>query len=468
MKTIRGYLLAWLIGGMLLCTFVAGVLLYNVVRAENRQLFNNQLRHIAGSLLIHLPPLATEPGKPDADEGDYPDDGIVVQVWDASGKLSYSSRPAITLPRYPDDGLKTVPFRGERWRVYGEARSGQFVQVAQPIVVRKALGLRLIWLALAPFLVLVPMLAAIIWFAVHRGLAPLRRTAESIEQRGPSALEPVEMRALPREMGPIVDALNNLMKRLDRELTWRQAFTAEVAHELRSPLTTLKLQLQLAERVQTDEQRVKAFAKLHARLDRATHLVLQLLTLARHERGLQDADMRPVDLTKLAHQVVADLVPLAESKDITLTLDAMAEAPSRVQGDEDGLRTLLSNVVDNAVRYTAPGGRVDVVALWIDDAPAWRVVDTGPGIPWQERQRVFDRFYRLVDATTVGSGLGLAIVKNIAERHRATVVLSDNPAGHGLVVTVAFPPVDRKTAESLSADTAARRHVQDAAEILSR
>ncbi|CAJ0822233.1 ATP-binding protein [Ralstonia flaminis] len=461
MKTIRGYLLAWLIGGMLLCTFIAGVLLYNVVRAENRQLFNNQLKHIAGSLLIHLPPLAAEPGKPGTDEGDTPDDGIVVQVWDTSGKLIYTSRPALIFPRYPDDGLKTVPFRGERWRVYGEARSGQFVQVAQPIGLRKALGLRLIWLALAPFLVLVPMLAAIIWFAVHRGLSPLRRTAESIEQRGPNALEPVETFALPRELRPMVDALNSLMKRLERELTWRQEFTAEVAHELRSPLTTLKLQLQLAERVQTDEQRVKAFAKLHARLDRATHLVLQLLTLARHERGLQEDDMRPVDLAKLAHQVVADFVPQAESKDIALTLDTTADVPANVQGDEDGLRTLLANVVDNAVRYTAPGGRVEVAALWQDEAPAWRVVDTGPGIPWQERLRVFDRFYRLVDATTVGSGLGLAIVKNIAERHQATVTLSDNPAGHGLVVTVAFSPVDRKAAELPFADTAARRHGQD-------
>ncbi|ANH76089.1 HAMP domain protein [Ralstonia insidiosa] len=461
MKTIRGYLLAWLIGGMLLCTFIAGVLLYNVVRAENRQLFNNQLKHIAGSLLIHLPPLTTEPGKPGTDESDAPDDGIVVQVWDTGGKLIYTSRPALIFPRYPDDGLKTVPFRGERWRVYGEARSGQFVQVAQPIGVRKALGLRLIWLALAPFFVLVPMLAAIIWFTVHRGLSPLRRTAASIEQRGPNALEPVETLALPRELRPMVDALNSLMKRLERELIWRQEFTAEVAHELRSPLTTLKLQLQLAERVQTDEQRVKAFAKLHARLDRATHLVLQLLTLARHERGLQDEDMRPVDLAKLAHQVVADFVPLAESKDIALTLDTTGDVPSRVQGDEDGLRTLLSNVVDNAVRYTAPGGRVEVTALWQDDAPAWRVVDSGPGIPWQERLRVFDRFYRLVDAATVGSGLGLAIVKNIAERHHATVALSDNPAGHGLVVTVAFPPVDRKAVELPFADTAARRYVQD-------
>ncbi|GCB06651.1 ATP-binding protein [Ralstonia sp. SET104] len=449
--------MAWLVGGMLVCILVAGLLMYAVVREETKELFNYQLKHVAGSLLIRVPELTMKSGNRGADEGDYPEEDIVVQVWDSGGRLLYTSHPAIVLPRYPEDGLKTVPFRGERWRVYGETHPERFVQVAQPLSVRKALGLRLILLSLAPFLVLIPMLAAIIWFAVHRGLDPLRRATESIEQRGPSALESVEVRGLPLEIRPMLDALNNLMKRLDRELTWRQEFTAEVAHELRSPLTTLKLQLQLAERAQTDEQRTRAFVKLHARLDRATHLVLQLLTLARHEQGLKEQDIQPVDLSKLAHQVVADLMLMAASKDIDLILAATVDAP-QVLGHEEGLRTLLSNVVDNAVRYTPAGGRVEVTASWREGSPAWSVVDSGPGIPWQERLRVFDRFYRLLDATTSSSGLGLAIVKNIAERHGATVELSDNPAGHGLVVTVVFPrTVGRKVAGPLAMEDSSQR-----------
>lgn len=433
MKTIRLQLLIWLLGGMLACTLVAGVAMYAKVREEANELFDYQLKQVAG-LLPAQGALQAQP----AGAAEDPEEDIVVQVWGRDGTMIYVSHPALALPRYPENGFKTVSAHDDRWRVYGEARHNRFVQIAQPTSVRQELAAELAMRSLLPFLALIPMLAVLIGVVVGRSLRPLQRVAQAVGRRSPNALQPLPTDGLPPEIRPMLDALNDLLGRLDHALSAQRAFVADAAHELRSPLTALKLQLQLAERAKTDEQRTAAFAKLHDRLDRSTHLVQQLLTLARHEPQMEAQDFRDVDFQKLAQQVVADQAPLAESQGIDLGVETSAMATA-VKGDADGLRIMLGNLVNNAIRYTPSNGRVDVIVLMQEGHPTLRVRDTGPGIPSDERSRVFDRFYRREGTGVSGSGLGLAIVKNIADHHGAAIQLSDNVSGQGLDVTVSFP-----------------------------
>ena len=233
-------------------------------------------------------------------------------------------------------------------------------------------------------------------------------------------------------------------QRLRAALGRERAFMADAAHELRTPLTALHLQAGMLTRASGDAEREAAMAGVAAGVHRVIHLVEQLLSLARQEPRAQSVPL-PVRLDDAAREVVAELVPLADAGGVDLGI--CAAQPASVTGDAEGLRTLLRNLVDNAVRYTPAGGRVDVsieagagAGSIAARGARLLVADNGPGIPATERERVFDRFYRRPGAPAPGSGLGLAIVQTIAAAHGATVALSDGPGGKGLVVTVEFPP----------------------------
>ena len=315
---------------------------------------------------------------------------------------------------------------------------GQVVQIAQPMSARRELAASMALRTIMPLLAVLPFLAMLIWFTIARGLKPLDRVAAAVARRSPALLEPLPDRDLPREVQPLVGALNDLLSRLSHTLDAQRAFVADAAHELRTPLTAVHLQAQLAERATTDTERAAALAELKGGLERGTRLVEQLLTLAREEPGVSATAASAVDLAALAREVIADLAPLAGAKGIDLGLSSTTT--SVLSGDPDALRTLISNLVDNAIRYTPAGGRVDVTLS--DDAgrTALTVRDSGPGIAIEDRERVFDRFYRGSGAGGIrGSGLGLAIVKRIAERHGADVELGTGIDGRGLGVTVRFP-----------------------------
>ena len=431
MRTIRQQLLLWLIGGMLTATTIAGAALYFTVREEANELFDSQLRRIVAS----LPAEISVQANPSSD--DEIDDDIVVEVWGPGGALLYASRPSQPLPRFPGTGFTTRSVDDERWRVYGEIRRDRYIQVAQAMSGRDELVYGSAMRSLLPYLALMPVLAVLIGVVVGRSLRPLQRVALALGRRSADAMQPLSTDGIPPELQPMLDAVNDLLERLNHALDAQRAFVADAAHELRSPLAALKLQLQLAERARTDEQRGTAFAKLHARLDRATHLVQQLLTLARHQPQMAEPAFAAVDLKQLARQVIVDRDSLADSKGIDLGAE-FAAAHAIVEGDEGSLRIMLGNLVDNALRYTPRGGQVDVIVLLLHGHPALRVADNGPGIAEDERARVFDRFYRGENSDISGSGLGLAIVNNIADQHGAVVSLNDNPLGTGLLVTVEF------------------------------
>jgi two-component system OmpR family sensor kinase len=325
------------------------------------------------------------------------------------------------------------------WRTFSLQRGGLTIQVAQPMSVRNRLAIGAALRTMSPFLLLLPLLGVLVWIAVGRELRPLESLARAVGRRSASALDPLPEAGLPDEVRPLVAELNELLERLGHALAVQRDFVADAAHELRSPLTALKLQIQLADRATDPAERASAFAALKAGVDRSTHVVEQLLTLARQEPDATEPPFASVDLALLAREVVAERSSLADAKHVDLGV-ACSDAAT-VAGDRDSLHVMLANLVDNAIRYTPPGGRIDVAAGSRGGTAVLEVIDSGPGIPAAERERVFDRFYRRPGNDAPGTGLGLAIVRKVAERHGAHVELDDAPGGHGLAVRVLFKPM---------------------------
>ncbi|WP_231638139.1 ATP-binding protein [Piscinibacter sakaiensis] len=435
LNSIRWRLLAWLVGLLVLGALAVGGVGYRSVLAETEALFDYQLRQMALSLRDQ-----GEIGPAQAQALRNEELDFVVQIWTADGRSLYASRPHPTLPDRAVLGLADVSVDGETWRTYGVATGLRVIQVAQPRRIRRALAADAALRSVAPMLALAPLLALAMAGLASMTLRPLARVARDLRGRDEHTLAPLPEAGLPDELAPLVQALNQLLARLGRALDGQRAFVADAAHELRSPLTALTLQLAAVARAGDEPARRSALADLAAGIERSTHLVEQLLALARQEPGAVPAPDAPLDLAALAGEVLAQAVPQALARGATLDLQADAAVPLR--GDAAALRLLLRNLVDNALRHGAPGGHVEV-RVEADPAGGARLVvdDDGPGLPPAERTRVFDRFYRPAGTQAEGSGLGLAIVRGIAERHRARVVLDTAPRG-GLRAEVRFPPAE--------------------------
>jgi two-component system OmpR family sensor kinase len=283
----------------------------------------------------------------------------------------------------------------------------------------------------------------VVWWVVTGSLEPVARVRKQLASRQADDLSPVSDAGLPDEVRPLVQELNLLFGRVRTAFDTQQNFVADAAHELRTPLAALKLQVQSLERSdqRTDSQEARriAVSRLSAGIERATRLVEQLLVLARQEASA--APHQPVVLADLAKRAVADLIGVAQNKQIDLGLQRADGG--EVEGQLEALMILLRNLVDNAIKYTPAGGTVDVSVVREQGASCSHlevtVEDSGPGIPAEERERVFDRFYRVPGSEAAGSGLGLAIIKAIAERHGATLTLGESARLGGLAATVRFP-----------------------------
>jgi two-component system OmpR family sensor kinase len=440
MSSLRARLLGSLLGAVVLIGAVGGWVVYRNALAEANAFFDYHLQQTA--LLLRDQPLQYLAQLPSSN----PSYDFVVQVWSLDGVRVYLSRPHTVVPVKTTLGFSTVDTKEEgRWRVFGVQALNSVIQVAQPLAIRQQRAAELALQTLKPFALLLPVLGLVIWIAVGHALVPLERLTQQLKARRVNALDPLRAEGLPDEVQPLVQALNDLLARLRAALERERAFVADAAHELRTPLTALHLQTDVLARASDASEREAAMGTLASGVQRAIRLVEQMLALARQEPRV-DSQHVPVQIDELAREVVAELVPLADAGRIDLGI--AAAQPATVAGDAEALRTLLRNLVDNAVRYSPPGGRVDVSV----EAPVsgtvsgtvtgahLTVTDNGPGITPSERGRVFDRFYRRPGTVPPGSGLGLAIVKTIADAHGASVQLGDGPGGKGLAVTVTFPP----------------------------
>lgn len=431
MNSIRARLLLTLIVLVALVSALAGALTYRRIFDETSTLFDYQLRQMALSLRtqISLAPRIELPS-------DQSDADFVVQIWDRFGARMYLSRPGLPMINQTVLGYADLLLQGQPWRAYGLQTFNGVIQIAQPIRVRERLARAAAWRIVIPLILLLPVMIAFVAWTVGRGLLPLRRLTADVQRRDARSLAPLGGEHFPTEIAPLVAELNRLLERLRRSFALQREFTADAAHELRSPLTALRLQLQLLDRAPDEAARVEARTRLGDGVERAIHLVEQLLALARTDPHESASDVA-VNLAAVAAQGITDTHLLALSRGIDLSLESPAVVA--VHGDAEALRTLVRNLLDNAVRYTPTPGSVRVHCSESSQGAIFEVVDSGDGIPVAERERVFDRFYRRAASQEQGTGLGLAIVKAIADRHAARVILADAP-GNGLQVTVCFPP----------------------------
>ncbi len=429
-SSVRRTLLLWLSVGILAGIVVAGSMIYVQARAQANQLFDYQMKQLVAS----LPTTSYAPIIPSRPELSNMQEDIIIQIWDVNGLRIYHSHDNSALPQRAELGFSNFTAQGTTWRVYSAQLGGTIVQVAQPLSARLELAARLALKTVAPLLLILPFLALLIWVTVGRSLSAVQRAATDVQARDANSLAPISERGVPQEVQPLTQALNALLQRLDTAIKAQRNFIADAAHELKTPLTALKLQILLAERAADEAQRAEAFADLKQGLERAIHLVQQLLTLARQEPGAVEQEPQPVDMRALVHAAVSDFAMAANAKNIDLGI--RAEAPAQVLGNPDSLRILLNNLLDNAIRYSPPGATVDLSLLAGQHGVAIEVQDSGPGIPEADLARVFDRFYRVPGAADKGTGLGLAIVKQIADGHGAELGLSNT--GKGLLVRVGF------------------------------
>lgn len=335
-------------------------------------------------------------------------------------------------------GYHTLTLGEHRWRVFvlHDNADHHWVLVGEREDVRGELAGKIAQRSLQPLLIGLPLLALLLWLAVGWGLQPLQRMAESIRGRAPDNLAPLIFGPLPRELEPMGAALNRLLMQVNQLLDQEKRFIADAAHELRTPLAVLRIHAQNALDAPDPLDRNDALRQLGTGVERATRVVAQLLTLARLDPNVVQLAMRELDLLGYVRNELAELIPLALERQQELDLDAQEPADYQLLADGPSLGILLQNLISNAVQYTPAGGRIRVQLEAQTDAIVLRVQDSGPGVAEAQREKLFERFYRL--GAGQGAGLGLSIVRRVVELHRGSISLGDSSLG-GLEVAVRLP-----------------------------
>jgi two-component system OmpR family sensor kinase len=437
--SLRTRLLWLLLAAIVLTAVVQALIAYRAARAEADEIFDYHMQQMALSLRSGLPSNAVAgPGEDSQDEEDL---NFVVQVWTADGLRVFQSAPRAALPQRTVMGFSDVKAHGSTYRVFSMQSRSQVIQVAQDMAARREMAGTLALRTMAPIAVMAPLLMLVVWWVVSLSLAPVSRVRRQVADRQADDLSAVSDIDLPDEIRPLVQELNLLFGRVREAFDAQKNFVADAAHELRSPLAALKLQVQGLQRATDDAARDLAVSRLAAGIDRATRLVEQLLVLARHQASAAPGlKPEPVSLVELARLAVADAVPAAQMRQTDVGLTQADEG--LIAGQAEALRILMRNLLDNAVKYTPAGGKVDLEIVREAGAMRLSVEDSGPGIADADRERVLDRFYRVAGTETTGSGLGLAIVRSIAEMHGARLRLGHSERLGGLRVDVTFPLAD--------------------------
>ena len=450
--TLRKKLLRWLLIPLSLLFLVDATGSWYIAARLSDRVYDGELMEIARELALHV---KRSGGKlawdleSDAERTLLLDqyDKVYYSVHSPAGQILVGDadldQPGAAQSGAPDfyDG----ELHGERVRVAllrtgnGTSVPQATVQVAETLVKRRALAEEIFIDVTLPQLILVLIAGVLVWMGVARGLSPLDRLRQAVAARSHLDLSPVAPLAdVPGEVHPLLQAINDLMARLDEVLTFQNRFIADAAHQLRTPVAGLKAHIEVALREDDPAQTRQALAHLYTAVERISRLVSQLLSLARNEpSGVKKLELAPLDLSRLVFETTMDWVPEAYKKDIDLGFEA-AEPHVTIKGDALRLTELINNLLDNAIRYSRQGGTVTVRVL-PHPLPRVSISDDGPAIPVEERQRVFERFHRLLGSHTDGSGLGLAIVREIAALHHAEITLDDDTDGVGNTFTVAFP-----------------------------
>ena len=417
---------------------VLSVVAWREAESEAEELFDAHLAQTAALLVV----LSSE------ESGDLPEElpshryarKVAFQIWSDKGKLLARS---ITAPREPltdeTKGFSDRRIDGRSWRIYSkrDERHHHRILVAETYEARNAVGKELAKHLLTPLIFALPMLAFGLVLLMRHRFKPLQRLATSIAQRSPDRLDPIALSGVPSEIQPIIEQTNRLLQRVSDSIDQERRFTADAAHEIRTPLAVIRTYAQVAAAAMEPEERERALTSVVQASDRATHLLGQLLTMARLDNDAITRNFVICDLRRIAVDVIAEITPNALEKQVEVMLDEGASA--WVSGEPALLAVLLRNLIDNAIRYSPAGTFVAVTIKPVDGQIRLAVSDQGPGIPAHERERVLSRFTRLAGNAAPGSGLGLSIALRIAQIHGATLVLQDGPGEYGLSVCVTLP-----------------------------
>lgn len=453
-RTLRRQLIAWLSVPLLVLWSINIVVNYDIAKqfvnlAYDRALLEvaldigRNIKHVNNQSYLDLPEVAlqmlqtrqsgrlryvvTGPG------GEY-----------ISGEPSFPASEEVSLDRvnYYDDVFLGRSMRVVALRVPVQPGSGKgavLIRVAERMTLRAESAGQLLLRMVLPQAALIFLAIFAVWYGVGRGLAPLTVLQREIEQRSHRDLAPLTESTVPREVQPLIHAMNGLLERLSASISAQRRFIADAAHQLRTPIAGLKTQTELALRQTQPDDSKATLKQLHTATEQMTRLINQLLSLARAEPDAgRTSSTEPIDLGELARDTTTDSVPRALARSIDLGFE-IQPGVARIEGDAFMLREMLNNLLDNAIRYTQPGGHITVRVNPADGNIVLSVEDDGPGVPEAERERVFERFYRVLGTGAEGCGLGLAIVREIAQMHRAEVTLSARNDGTGTIVRVVFP-----------------------------
>jgi two-component system sensor histidine kinase QseC len=439
-RSLQGRLLLLVLSGVTIVWLLSSVLTWFDVRHELGELLDGHLAQAAALLVVQQGQEIDD----DAPGIDAPTlhryaPRVAFQVF-YEDRLALRSAnapiaPMVEAGKRLKTGFKTVQINGTAWRVFathGVERDVQ-VYVGEQMSSRESILWAVLRSTLWPMLVALPLLALAVWWAVYRGVQPIRRLGRALAERQPQALHPVAIDNAPAEMAPMMDALNSLFERIGQLLDAERRFTADAAHELRTPIAAIRIQAQVALGEADDALRKHALQAMLEGCDRATRLVEQLLSLSRLE-AVDAPDMATVDLRALAQRVVAELAPKAIGKHQALEFDG-AE-PCSIPGNETLLTVLVRNLADNAVRYSPPEARIRVAVQQQNGRVVLSIQDSGPGLNEAERKRLGERFFRVAGSLESGSGLGWSIVRRIAAVHRLNILVGRSAELGGLAVHV--------------------------------
>lgn len=439
-QSLQFRLSAWLTVVILCLAVIAGVFSFMSAFQEANEMQDDQLKQIAALVNGHLleaTTTATNSHVPGTD----PDSRVIVQIYPRDGELAASNAVGMLgLPSKLPDGIHTVNVLHGQWRIFIRTLDDTArIAVGQQTAMRNEIALSSALRTLMPFIILIPILLLLVGELTRRMFIPIRQLASNLDNRSESDLNEIGHANLPSEIQPFVLAINRLLARVSQSVAVQRRFIADAAHELRSPLTALSLQAERLNSFELTVQMKNSLSTLRGGLDRTRLLLDQLLALARAQESSQQ-QIKNISVTYIFRQVIEDLLTLAEAKNVDLGV--VGENDIDLAVPEVDLKTLVKNLVENAIRYTPAGGQVDLSLQISATQIVLQVADTGPGIPVEERDRVFDPFYRILGSDEIGSGLGLSIVKTIADRLGAVVSLDDHhesKQGKGLLATVTFP-----------------------------
>ncbi len=439
-RSIRRQLLVILLGAVALASIATTTVSYFDARHEVGELLD---AHLAQSASLLVAQLGHEPEQIDIEHSPilHPyGQRVAFQFWENGTALRLHSANAPNSRLSPkSEGFDDADIEGARWRVFSgwDAERRYLVQVGERLDAREEIVATIAKNMLWPLVVALPALGVLIWLGVQRATRPLRLLNRQLEARAPDNLAALDVNDAPAEVSPLVASLNRLFARVRASMENEHRFTADAAHELRTPLAGLRAQAQVARGASDGAERSRALDNVIAGCDRAAHLVDQLLTLARLEPETFRAAHERCDLTKITQAAIGEVVPTALAKSIEI--DFAKDSPAEVGGDARILRILLRNLLDNAVRYSAANTTVKVRSGECDGVAFICVADRGPGVPSEERAGLGQRFHRLPGSEAAGTGLGLSIAKRIAQNHGASIHFDETAPGIGLTVTVSFP-----------------------------